>query len=737
MRRVRGLLEPVGVLLLRGLDRVREVYERVVAGDAERAGADWSWSAQEGDGTILVAVRMAVAGRLRMTVAQDGRSLHTVDLGVAGAFELRIAPPKTGGVSRFTLRADAPAVVAGVGVRRQTALAAFLRRLPRPPSGRREAFEVFRRVAVDVETGAVRSAPFAAGRRASLVEFYRCAVVLAADEEAADPLAVETEHPVVSIVVPVYDADPAHLDDLVRSFALQTEGLAELILCDDASPSEATRRRLARAGAEPGVRLIANAANLGIAGTSNAGLAVARGDWVTFLDHDDALAPHAIARIVRALRAHPETLFLHTDEMITGPDLDIRSAFLKPAWDEVLLSGVNYVNHLSVYRRDRLLEIGGFAAGFEGSQDYDLVLRYTAGLEDRQILHLPYPAYLWRRSEGTYSVRHLDRATASARRALVRRFGVATVEAALGGDLHRPRLDGAIEAWPRVSVIVPNRNAVALMRTLLDGLAERTDYPDLEIVIYDNGSDDPEIHAVYEAFRRRFDRVVIEIEPSAFNFSRSINRGVRHATGELLLLLNNDIEMIEPGWLKEMVSCLRHAGAGVVGAKLLYPDRRLQHAGVIAGLGGLAGHWYCGRGEGHPGPMGRLWVRQTLSCVTGACMLVTRACWSAVGPLDEEAFAIAYNDVDFCLRATKAGFGVIWTPFACLFHHESATRGSDDTPANIERFRREQDNLRRRHATDVLEDPAFSPWYARSHSEPFAILRDDLPAPRHRGMPAD
>jgi GT2 family glycosyltransferase len=304
------------------------------------------------------------------------------------------------------------------------------------------------------------------------------------------------------------------------------------------------------------------------------------------------------------------------------------------------------------------------------------------------------------------------------------------VEPALAPDLHRIRFDLARPDWPKVSVVMPSRDALPLIRTALQGLAEHTDYPDMEIIVIDNGSRDPGVLDLYERHRQGAVAFCAHIEPDEFNFSRSINRGIARAKGDAILLLNNDVEVLEPGWLKEMVSCLDYPRAGVVGAKLLYPDRTIQHAGVIAGLGGLAGHWFIGRDEDFPGPMGRLRVRQSLSVVTGACMLVTRACIDKVGLFDEHVFDVAYNDVDYCLRACAQGFRVVWTPFATLLHRESASRGSDEAPDKIDRFRRDQNNLKARHRTDRIEDRALNPWYSKDRSEPVPILLDRLPAAR-------
>lgn len=566
---------------------------------------------------------------------------------------------------------------------------------------------------------------------------FRHVVELAARDELIHPLDLGEfgPVPVVSFVVPVFNTKPGYLDDLLASFRRQPAPASELILSDDGSTAGRTRAWLSRHAAEPGVRVVWNGANRGIAAATNAGVTVTRGTWVALLDHDDALAPFAVHRIVRALRRRPDCLFLYTDEVVADRKLRPAAYFLKPAWDPVLLSGVNYVNHLSLYRKDRLLAVGGLRDGYQGSQDYDLLLRYTAGLAVHAIVHLPYPAYLWRRDGASYSARFLAASTASARRALGERFrqdGCDPVvdPAPLLPDLHRVRFDGNRKTWPRVSVVIPSRDGLRLIARVLDGLLERTDYPDLDVIVVDNGTTDPEVLALYERHRGGPVPFRTLIRAEAFNFSRAVNRGVAAATGDLVLLLNNDVEVESPGWLKEMVSCFDYPDTGVVGAKLLYPDRTLQHVGVIAGLSGLAGHWFIGRGERFPGPMGRLAVRQSMSVVTAACMLVSKRCFDVVGPFDADVFPIAYNDVDFCLRAVAQRFRVVLTPFATLIHHESATRGSDETPENIARFNRDKASLAARHGTGDMEDPAFNPWLSKHHADFPPVLLDHLPDER-------
>lgn len=540
--------------------------------------------------------------------------------------------------------------------------------------------------------------------------------------------------PLFSFVAPLHDTPPAFLDALLNSLRNQRARNWELLLCDDASSSRATLAWLERMEGQPQIHILRAPHNLGIAGATNLGLAAARGDWVGLIDHDDALAPLALDYLNDTIRRHPDAQFIYTDETITDAKLRPMGYFFKPAYDPVLLSGVNYINHLSLYRRQRLKALGGLSAGFDGSQDYELLLRYLSELPRQAIVHLPYPAYLWRRHRASYSATFTATAVSHARRALAAHYAsngiAAPVGPALVPDLHRVELSPDRSVWPSVSIVIPNRDSPALLGRLLADLYQRTDYTDFEIIIVDNGSTNAQTLSLYETMRGQHGnfRTLMSAEP--FNFSRQVNRGMRDARGQAILLLNNDIEIAAADWLKEMVSCLDYPETGIVGARLLYPSGRLQHAGVIVGLGGLAGHWYANAAQDTSGPMNRLKVRQTLSAITGACMLISRQCYARVGEFDEAAFAIAYNDVDYCLRAAAAGLRTIWTPFATLTHHESASRGSDETKANRERFQREKDSLRQKYRTDVFQDPAYSPWYSRHSAAPRDILPPNLPPPR-------
>jgi O-antigen biosynthesis protein len=552
------------------------------------------------------------------------------------------------------------------------------------------------------------------------------------------PVATLSAQPWLSIVVPVYNAPPRYLEDILSSFKTQDQAGAELILSDDCSTSPETRAWLEAHRATEHVKVVFNAVNGGIAKATNSGLEQATGEWVTFLDHDDVVAPHALKTIRHALEEHPSAQFLYTDELIVDDELKPVGVMLKPAFDPVLLSGVNYINHFSLYRRDRLKALGCLRTGYDGSQDYDLLLRYLEGQPEETILHLPYPAYWWRRTEMTYSIMFIQKATDNARTSLTEYFArqgvLARIEPAISPTLHRPEFLTSDHDWPKISIIIPSKDGHDLIKRVLGDIFDKTDYPNYEVIVVDNGSTDQKVLDLYQDLAKRHPNFTADVVVEPFNFSRSINRGFRQATGDHYLLLNNDVEVIDAGWIKEMVSCLRYSNTGIVGAKLIFGNGTIQHAGVAVGFGGLAGHLFMNKPARFGGPMNRLHVRNSLTCVTGAVMLISGDCHRTLGDWDEDRFAIAYNDVDYCMRAHKAGFRIVWTPFATLYHHESLSRGAEEGKEKTERFDREKAHLRERHQTLSFEDPALNPNYSRDQSTPIVVVPTKLHAARHRDM---
>ena len=526
--------------------------------------------------------------------------------------------------------------------------------------------------------------------------------------------------PRFSVIVPTYNTEATPLREMIGSVRAQVYPHWELCVADDASTEPHVRAILREAAAqEPRIRLALRERNGNISAASNSALALATGDFAALLDHDDVLPAHALLTMAEAIRANPRADVLYSDEDKLDAEGHRYDPYFKPDYSPELLQGQNFISHLGVYRMAALREIGGLREGFEGSQDYDLALRMTARTGG-PVVHVPHILYHWRiwTGAGTFSTTQLSRATSAARRAIREQAASLgeSVEVVDGVAAYHRVVRPEPETWPVVSAIVPTRDNVDVLRDCIDGLLEGTDYPALEVIVVDNASVEPQTRAYLAEIAERGVRVLPF--PGPFNYSAINNHAAAQARGSILLLLNSDISMSAPGWLREMVQLAVRPGIGAVGARLLYPDGTLQHAGVVLGLGGAAGHSHVGSQSGDPGYFGQLMMTREVSAVTAACMAVPRAAFEAVGGLDAANLPVAFNDVDFCLRLREAGLRIIWTPYAELLHHESKSRGSDFTPERIEKFHAEVAYMTRRWGCELLADPFYNPNLSLTHARP-------------------
>lgn len=524
--------------------------------------------------------------------------------------------------------------------------------------------------------------------------------------------------PLISVVMPAYATPAKLLRKAIASVRAQIYPHWELCICDDASPGEAVWTVLREAAAaDPRIKVVRRPVNGHISAATNSALGLAAGEFVALMDHDDLLPERALYEVAAVLDRHPDADLIYSDEDKIDADGRRFEPNLKTDWNPELLLGQNMVSHLGVYRRSLLNEVGGLREGFEGSQDYDLALRIAERTTPARIHHIPWVLYHWRQQGETasFSESFLAKCADSARRAVSEHLsrtgqtdcGVVSLEGMPGWvRVKRPLPSPA----PLVSAIVPTRDRADLMEQCARGLLEDTDYPALELLIVDNGSEEPETHALFDRLRHD-PRVRILDAPGPFNFSALNNRAAAEARGEILLLLNNDIEMREPGWLAEMVAHAVRPNVGAVGAKLIYPDGKVQHGGVLLGIGvdRVAGH--CGHLlEGQdPGPFGRLAIAGNVSAVTGACLAMRREVFEQVGGLDEVGLKVSYNDVDLCLKVRAAGYDIVWTPWAELVHHESASRGLDHAGEKRERFLGEVAAMRERWGPLLDDEPFFGP----------------------------
>ncbi|PTR33450.1 GT2 family glycosyltransferase [Luteibacter sp. OK325] len=520
-----------------------------------------------------------------------------------------------------------------------------------------------------------------------------------------------SRRPFISILVPVYNTAEQWLRACLDSVRAQAYPDWELCIVDDASPEPHVRRVLEEyAAGDSRIRLCFRDENGHISRSSNSALAMARGDFVALLDHDDALPPHALLEVARVLAARPDVGIVYSDEDKID-EAGVRfDPYFKPAWNPDLFLSQNYVSHFGAYRTSLVREVGGFRIGYEGSQDYDLALRCIERLSDQQIVHVPQVLYHWRAIAGSTALALGEKnyAVDAGQRALTDHLQRKGVEAVVTPSPGGYRIRRALPAkLPTVELIIPTRDRVDLVRMCVESILAKTAYAAYSIIIVDNGSVEQET-LEYFAHVSEDPRVRVIRDDSPFNYSRLNNRAVRESAADIVGLINNDIEVISADWLDEMVSQAVRPEVGVVGAMLYYPNDTIQHAGVILGMHGVAGHVYSGAERGHNGQMGRARLVQNLTAVTAACLLIRRDVWDDVQGLDE-TLTVAFNDIDLCLRVIRAGYVNVWTPFAELYHHESASRGNENTPEKKVRFLGEIATMDQRWSSWYVADPAHNP----------------------------
>jgi O-antigen biosynthesis protein len=445
---------------------------------------------------------------------------------------------------------------------------------------------------------------------------------------------------------------------------------------------------------------------------SNDALALVQTPWVALLDHDDVLREHALLLMAEAIGRWPDAQVLYSDEDKLAIDGTRCDAYFKPDWNPELLLAQNYLCHLVVYRSERMRELGGFRVGFEGAQDHDLALRMTAGLPAAQIVHVPHVLYHWRQHDGSTASRGKAKpyAVEAGLRAVRDHLRHCGVEAEVENDKsgwHRIR-PAAPTPPPQVTIVIPTRDGRHTLPRCIRSIRERTRYPNHELLIVDNGSVDPEFLAFLTDLAGS-PRCRVMRDDRPFNYAQLNNAAVAAAAGEFVLLLNDDTEVVNADWLDILVGWAVQPGVGAVGARLWYGDHTLQHAGVVLGIGDVAGHAHRHLLREQTGYRGRASLVQDFSAVTAACLLVRRSLYQQVGGLDEAELAVAFNDVDFCLKLRAAGLRNVWTPDAELMHHESVSRGSDREPRHRARYEREVAVMQRRWGALLAHDPAYNP----------------------------
>lgn len=529
----------------------------------------------------------------------------------------------------------------------------------------------------------------------------------------ADALEKMEFRPLISIVMATYNTPADFLRAAIDSVRSQIYENWELCIADDASTNQAVQGILQEsAKADSRIKVTFRATNGNISNATNSALELAVGEYIAFMDHDDIIYPHALAAVVSVLNKNRDIAFLYSDEDKIDEADNRHDPHFKSDWNPELFLNQNYINHLSVVRNDLIEAAGGFRIGFEGSQDYDFLLRLLFLLPNQQIAHIPLLLYGWRvfKTSQSFSQTKARRAKLASLLALSDFISQKSIH----GEVIEPtretfRIKRLLPpAPPLVSIIIPTKDKLDLLRQCILGILHTNAYQNFEIIVVDNNSEEPETLAYFEELAQIPKcKVLRYTEP--FNYSAINNFAAKAAVGEFLLLLNNDIRMINDAWLEELVCHGLQKEVGIVGSKLLYENDTIQHAGIIVGLGGVAGHSHKYFRRSDPGYFRRLEVAQDLSGVTAGCLLIKKAIFFQVGGLDEENLKIAFNDVDLCLKVRQAGYRVVFNPFSLLYHLESVSRGDDSAPEKVQRFNSEIEFMKRKWSNRLINDPFYSP----------------------------
>jgi GT2 family glycosyltransferase len=534
--------------------------------------------------------------------------------------------------------------------------------------------------------------------------------------------------PTISILTPLYNTPESYLREFLDSFVDQTAPNGQLCLADASDGEHDAVKRIVEEYQTKNQRIVyKKIENKGIAANTNAAASLATGDYLALADHDDILAPHAMYTMGKAIlqlreRGEPDG-FLYSDEALFSKSIQRPIvAHFKPDYAPDYLLCCNYICHLAVFQKALWDAVGGERPECDGSQDHDLFLRLIEQVGGAA--HVPQVLYYWRVHAGSTSggTEAKPYVAAAAKKALAdhlaRTGRTGTVEDGLFPSTYRVKWD--IEGDPKVSILIPNKDHTDDLEKCLQSIWKKTTWDNYEIIVIENNSTDPATFAYYEKAKQRYDGLKVVTYPEkGFNFSGINNFGRKAAAGDYLLLLNNDVEVRNGDWLTELLrQCAHKGGAAICGAMLYYPDETLQHAGVITGLGGYAGHSHKYKQKGGSGYLFRIATVQDFSAVTGACLLVKASVYDEVGGLDEQ-FAVAFNDVDFCLRVRDAGCRIAWTPYAELTHYESKSRGGDEKdPAKAARFAAEQQRLYTVHGKEnILDDPYYNPNLTRDRED--------------------
>ncbi len=516
-----------------------------------------------------------------------------------------------------------------------------------------------------------------------------------------------------SVLVPLYNTPEKFLNEMIVSVQDQTYANWELCLADGSDDEHAYVGKICKQFAKKDKRIYYKKLdeNKGISGNTNACIDMATGEYIALFDHDDLLHPAALYEMMNAICEEGADLIYTDENTFQTTPADAYCPHFKADFAPDTLRSYNYICHFTAFSKKLLDKLGeGFRSEFDGSQDYDMILRLTEQAE--KIVHIPKILYYWRCHANSVAsdISAKPYTVVAAKRALqehLQRVGLKG-EVLDSSILSTYRIAYEIDRNPLISILIPNKDHIDDLKKCINSIREKSTYSNWEIIVIENNSTEAKTFAYYEELKQD-SRIQVVVWKDEFNYSAINNFGAQSARGEHLLLLNNDVEIITPDWLEQMLMFSQRKDVGAVGAMLYYPDDTVQHAGVILGIGGVAGHAHKYFNRGNYGYMSRLTIAQNYSCVTAACVMISRNVWDEVGGLDE-SFKVAFNDVDLCMRIRKAGYLVVWTPYAELYHYESKSRGVEDTPEKQKRFQGEVLRFQDRWGKELQEgDPYYNP----------------------------
>ena len=521
--------------------------------------------------------------------------------------------------------------------------------------------------------------------------------------------------PKISFVVPLYKTPEKYLRRLTESFQEQTYSNWELCFSDGSGAQSPLTELLKELTAKDNrIKYVSHEESLQISENTNSAIEIATGDFIAFADHDDELTPNALFECVKAINEKPQTLVIYTDE--DKMSMDGHKFFqphFKPDYNPDLLCTVNYICHLFVVSRKVIEKVGGLRSEFDGAQDYDFVLRCVEAVKDEEICHIPKILYHWRCHEDSTAENPESKLYAfeAGRRAVQAHYERTGIHAEVfeGEYLGLYRTKFIRDHDPLISIIIPNKDHIDDLKRCMESIEQKSTYKNYEYIIVENNSTDPATFEYYKKLEAENPKVRMVYWDGVFNYSAINNYGASFAKGEYLLLLNNDTEIINPDCLEELMGYCMRKDVGAVGARLYYEDDTIQHAGVVIGFGGIAGHCFVQQKRGTTGYCHRIICAQDYSAVTAACMMVKKSAFDAVGGLSEE-LAVAFNDIDFCMKLRKAEYLIVYNPYAELYHYESKSRGLEDTPEKVARFNKEIATFEKKWP-EILEngDPYYNP----------------------------